>query len=101
MRLKVLPSVYRCEPHLLLQENRISRWKNITMAKQSFSEIPVLLTTSEAAALLRCAPSSLEVDRCRRRWRVPFLRVGRAIRYDQTAVLRWLADRNPSEMGVD
>jgi hypothetical protein len=27
---------------------------------------------------------------------VPFLRVGRAIRYDRNAVLRWLADRNPS-----
>ena len=60
---------------------------------------PVLLTTHEAAALLRCAPATLEIDRVRRRWKVPFLRVGRSIRYDRAAVLRWLADRNPSLEG--
>ncbi len=60
--------------------------------------LPVLLTTEGAAALLTCSPKTLEVDRVRRRWRVPFLRVGRSIRYDQAAVLRWLASRNPSEM---
>lgn len=56
--------------------------------------IPVLLTTAEAAALLRCAPATLEIDRCRARWRVPFCRVGRSIRYDRAAVLRWLAEHN-------
>lgn len=60
--------------------------------------VPVLLDTREAAALLRCSPKTLEVDRCRRRWRVPFLRVGSAIRYDRAAVLRWLADRNPADL---
>jgi hypothetical protein len=59
---------------------------------------PVLLDTNETAALLRCSPATLEVDRCRRRWRVPFMRVGRSIRYDRAAVLRWLADRNPAEL---
>ena len=57
-----------------------------------------LLNTHETAALLRCSPATLEVDRCRRRWKVPFLRVGRSIRYDQSAVLAWLASRNPAEM---
>ena len=57
-----------------------------------------LLTTEQAAALLACSPKTLEVDRCRRRWQVPFLRVGRAIRYDEQSVLRWLADRNPSDL---
>lgn len=57
-----------------------------------------LLTTIETAALLSCSPKTLEADRVRKRWRVPFLRVGRAIRYDQAAVLRWLADRNPVEL---
>jgi hypothetical protein len=60
--------------------------------------LPVLLTTTETAALLTCSPKTLEADRCRRRWRVPFLRVGRAIRYDQQSVIKWLADRNPSEV---
>ena len=59
---------------------------------------PVLLDTRETAALLRCSPKTLEVDRCRRRWRVPFLCVRSAIRYDRTAVLRWLADRNPADV---
>jgi excisionase family DNA binding protein len=58
---------------------------------------PVLLTTREAADLLRCAHTTLALDRVRRRWKVPFLRVGRLIRYDRAAVLRWMADRNPSE----
>jgi len=66
--------------------------------KNSVSEASsalVLLTTDETAQLLRCSPATLSVDRARKRWRVPFLRVGRAIRYDRAAVLRWLADRNP------
>jgi len=58
--------------------------------------VPVLLTTNEAASILRCAPKTLEQDRCRRRWNVPFVRVGRSIKYDQSAVLKWLADQNPS-----
>jgi hypothetical protein len=60
--------------------------------------VPVLLTTQETAALLSCSPNTLEADRSRRRWRVPFLRVGRAIRYDRQAVIKWLSDRNPTEV---
>ena len=58
--------------------------------------VPVLdlLTTPEAAALLRCSPATLEVDRCRRRWQVPFLRIGRCIRYNRPDLMRWLAERN-------
>jgi hypothetical protein len=44
------------------------------------TEPSVLLTTQEAADLLRCSPATLEVDRVRHSWRVPFL--------------RWLADRD-------
>jgi hypothetical protein len=58
--------------------------------------LPVLLDTRETAALLRCSPKTLALDRVRRRWQVPYLSLGRAIRYDRAAVLRWLADRNPS-----
>jgi len=59
--------------------------------------LPVLLDTREAAALLRCSPKTLALDRVRRRWCVPVMKVGRLCRYDRAAVLRWLADRNPSE----
>jgi hypothetical protein len=70
------------------------------MARPSKTEPipPVLLTTKETANLLRCAPSSLDVDRCRHRWGVPFLKVGRIVRYDRAAVLKWLADRNVSRV---
>lgn len=59
--------------------------------------LPVLLDTSETAALLRCSPKTLALDRVRRRWCVPFLKLGgRRVVYDRSAVLRWLASRNPS-----
>jgi len=58
----------------------------------------VLLTTEQAAALLTCSPKTLALDRVRRRWKVPFLHVGRCVRYDRSAVLDWLADRNPSAL---
>lgn len=58
----------------------------------------VLLSTKEAADLLRCSPKTLEVDRCRRRWRVPFLRRGKSILYDRSAVIKWLADQNHTEI---
>lgn len=53
-----------------------------------------LLTTQEAAALLRVSADSLVADRCQRRWGVPFLRMGKRVLYDKAAVLRWLAERN-------
>ena len=59
--------------------------------------LPVLLDTDETAALLRCSPKTLALDRVRRRWRVPFVKVGRCVRYDRARVLAWLADRNPAE----
>ena len=59
-------------------------------------EPPVLLTQAQAAKILNCAPRTLEQDRIRRRWGVPFLKIGaHAVRYDRAAVLKWLADRNP------
>ena len=54
-----------------------------------------LLTTNETADLLGVSPGSLAVDRCRARWRIPYMKVGRIVRYDRDAVLRWLRDRNP------
>ncbi len=56
--------------------------------------VPVFIDTKECAVLLHCSPKSLEMDRCRRRWQVPFLRRGRSVIYDRAAVLKWLADHN-------
>ncbi len=51
------------------------------------------LTTPQAAELIGCAPATLELDRIRHRWRVPFLKIGRLVRYDRDAVLAWLASQ--------
>lgn len=58
-------------------------------------EVPVLMKQAECAALLNCAPRTLEQDRIRRRWGVPYVKLGASVRYDRAAVLKWLADRNP------
>lgn len=39
------------------------------------------LTTDQAAAYLGLAPATLADDRCTGRLRIPFTRIGRAIRY--------------------
>lgn len=57
--------------------------------------VPVLMKQAECATLLNCAPRTLEQDRIRRRWGVPFVKLGASVRYDRAAVLKWLADRNP------
>lgn len=42
---------------------------------------PRLLTEKEAAAYLGCSPGSLAVWRCTRRHNLPFVKIGRAVRY--------------------
>lgn len=62
---------------------------------------PNLMTTEECAEMLRCSPRTLEVDRCRRRWRVPYLHCGRKVVYDRSAVLQWLAAQNTAKVVMD
>ena len=52
-----------------------------------------LLTTEQAAAILGCAPKTLEMERTRRRWDIPFVRLSRAIRYRRCDLLTWIASR--------
>lgn len=52
-----------------------------------------LLTTEEAAALVDAKPQTLAIWRCTGRHNLPFVRVGRLIRYRETDILAWL-DRN-------
>jgi len=47
--------------------------------------------TPSAAACIGVAASSLEVDRtCKRRWRIPFVRIGRKILYREVELLAFL-----------
>jgi hypothetical protein len=51
---------------------------------------PAVLDTAQAAAYLGTTEGSLEADRVRRRWRVPFIRYGRAIKYLRSDLDAWL-----------
>ncbi len=52
-----------------------------------------LLTTEEAAAYLGVKPRSLEVWRCVKRYGIPYVKVGRLIKYRQSELDAWLASR--------
>ena len=45
------------------------------------ASLPPLLTPKEAAAVLRLEPHTLAVWRCRRPDKLPFVKVGGAVRY--------------------
>jgi excisionase family DNA binding protein len=54
---------------------------------------PELLSTVEAAAYLGLTPHALEVWRCTGRHQIPFIKVGRLVRYRQNDLDRWLESR--------
>jgi excisionase family DNA binding protein len=51
------------------------------MASASLLDLPILLTPEEVAARLRVTTGTLAVWRCTKRYRLQYVRVGRAIRY--------------------
>lgn len=52
-----------------------------------------LLSTPEAAALLNIKPGTLEVWRANKRYPLPFVRVGRTIRYRRGDLVRFIEQR--------
>jgi excisionase family DNA binding protein len=52
-----------------------------------------LLSEQEAAALLTCSPGTLSVWRSTGRYNLPFLKVGRMVRYRRADLLAWLEAR--------
>jgi excisionase family DNA binding protein len=57
-----------------------------------------LLKTDEAAEFLRLSPATLEQDRVTKRMRIPFRRLGRAVRYHKRDLERWLDQQLVSEV---
>ena len=49
-----------------------------------------LLTTDEVALLVGAKPQTLSIWRCTRARNIPFVRVGRLVRYREQDVLDWL-----------
>lgn len=52
-----------------------------------------LMDEKEAAAFLNVSPGTLAVWRCTGRYQLPFLKIGRNVRYRQAALSAWLDSR--------
>lgn len=52
-----------------------------------------LLTPREAAAYLRLSYRTLDTDRCTRKLNIPFVKFGRAVRYRQADLDRFIESR--------
>ena len=52
-----------------------------------------LLDTTEAAAILDVVPGTLEVWRSTKRHNIPFVKVGRLVRYRRSDLVAWLESR--------
>lgn len=63
-----------------------------------------LLDPDQAAELLRVKPGTLAIWRCTGRWSLPFLRVGRSVRYRRSDLEAWLSSRvhgrTPNEISL-
>jgi excisionase family DNA binding protein len=60
---------------------------------------PELLTPSEAANLLRTTVDTLAVWRSTGRHSIPFVKVGRSVRYRRDELLEWLDSRGSTATG--
>ncbi len=49
-----------------------------------------LLTTDETAGLLDCKQGTLEVNRCLGRGDLPYVKIGRSVRYRRSEVLAYI-----------
>jgi excisionase family DNA binding protein len=54
---------------------------------------PKLLTTDEAAEFLGVSAGTLAVWRCVARYRLPFVKIGRNVRYEETDLREWMESR--------
>ena len=63
------------------------------MAASDLEQSPSLLNEHEAAALLAVSISFLQNDRVTRRHAIPYIKVGRLVRYRREALDQWLESR--------
>jgi excisionase family DNA binding protein len=52
-----------------------------------------LLTSEEAAEVLGVTAGTLACWRCLRRYRLPFVKIGRNVRYHESDLLAWIESR--------
>lgn len=51
--------------------------------------LPDLLTPEQAAQFLGLSPRTLSVWRCTGRWNLPFVKIGRTVRYNRDTLIAW------------
>lgn len=56
-----------------------------------------LLNNNQAAAFIGVTPRTLEVWRCTKRHSIPYIKVGRLVKYRQSSLENWLATRTIGE----
>jgi excisionase family DNA binding protein len=71
-----------------IQESNMERQQSESPAAKAGQ----LLTVNEAAELLSLSPKTLNKDRCVKSMNVPFVRLGRAIRYRRCDLEKFIAD---------
>ena len=71
------------------------RVKNIQHGSEIESTLvkPHLLTTEQAAEFLGVSPGTLCVWRCVSRYPLPYIKIGRHVRYDEADLAAWIESR--------
>ena len=67
------------------------------MSTQSTRKASELLDEAAAAAFLSIAPATLRVWRCTGRYDLPYVKVGRLVRYRSIDLVRFIATRTHGE----
>lgn len=49
--------------------------------------------TKQAAEFLGVKPETLEVWRCTKRYSIPYIKIGRLVRYSKISLTRWMDSR--------
>jgi len=62
--------------------------------------VAALLNEAQAAEVLGCKPQSLRVWRCVGRHDLPYVKVGRLVRYRLSDLEKWLAARTVTSTGA-
>lgn len=60
-----------------------------------------LLNVEEAAAYLAIKPGTLRIWKCTNRYQIPYVRVGRLIKYHQADLDNFLSKRRVEPVGVE
>jgi len=58
-----------------------------------------LLDDNDAAIFLRLKPKTLPVWRCTKRYKIPYIKVGRLVRYRRSDLEAWLESRTLNNGG--